>query len=85
MIVTGAAIIGTSDSAGTSTGVGTFDDYGRYLSFAGFRFGYAGQPYETVSELQYSRARFYNPRLGGRFMQVDPPLRRRHAETLVRR
>jgi RHS repeat-associated protein len=66
------SIIGTSDSSGTSTGVGTFDDYGRYLTFAGFRFGYAGQPYETVSELQYSRARFYNPRIGGRFMQPDP-------------
>jgi RHS repeat-associated protein len=65
------SIIGTSDNAANSTGVGSFDDYGRILSFAGYRFGYAGQPYETVSELQYSRARFYNPRIG-RFVQTDP-------------
>ena len=29
-------------------------------------------PYETVSDLYYSRARMYNPRGGPRFMQPDP-------------
>jgi RHS repeat-associated protein len=41
-------------------------------SFGGGRFGFADMPYETVSDLYYARARMYNPRLGGRFMQPDP-------------
>jgi RHS repeat-associated protein len=44
---------------------------GRIQSFAGYRFGFAGMPYETVSDLYYARARMYNQRLP-RFMQPDP-------------
>jgi len=65
------SIVGGSDDAANSRGVGTYDDYGQAISWAPSRFQYAGQPYETVSDLQYSRARFYNPRRA-RFMQPDP-------------
>jgi RHS repeat-associated protein len=65
-------IIAVSDDAGNVTKVGRFDEHGRIQSFASYRFGYTGKPYETLTELYYSRARMYNERFGGRFMQVDP-------------
>jgi RHS repeat-associated protein len=64
------SIIATSTN-GQVTAIGRYDEYGRTQSFGGNRFGYAGMPYETVSDLYYARARMYNPR-GPRFMQPDP-------------
>ena len=64
------SIIATSDDAGTVTSVGRYDEYGKTQTSTS-RFGYTGQPYETMSELYYYRARMFNPR-GPRFMQADP-------------
>jgi RHS repeat-associated protein len=68
------SIVASSDNSGNSAWIGRFDEHGKPQSFASSRFGFAGMPYETASELYYARARFYNPRLtgGGRFMQTDP-------------
>ncbi|HEX8535335.1 MAG TPA: RHS repeat-associated core domain-containing protein [Allosphingosinicella sp.] len=57
-------------SDGGASAIGRYDDYGKVQSFAS-RFGFAGMPYETASELYYARARMFNPRLP-RFMQPDP-------------
>jgi RHS repeat-associated protein len=64
-------IVASSNDAGNVTSVGRYDEQGRIQSFAGYRFGFAGMPYETTSDLYYSRARMYNQRLP-RFMQPDP-------------
>jgi RHS repeat-associated protein len=64
-------IIASSNDAGNVTAVGRYDEQGRIQSFAGNRFGFAGMPYETTSDLYYSRARMYNQR-HPRFMQPDP-------------
>jgi RHS repeat-associated protein len=64
------SIIAVSDDAGYVTAITRFDEFGRSRDQYS-RFGFAGMPYETVSELYYSRARMYNPRFG-RFMQPDP-------------
>jgi RHS repeat-associated protein len=63
------SIIATS-SNGALTSVGRYDEYGKHQSFPGGRFGFAGMPYETVSDLYYARTRMYNPR-HPRFMQPD--------------
>jgi RHS repeat-associated protein len=63
-------IVASSNDAGTVTAFGRYDEYGKPQAFAS-RFGFAGMPYETVSELYFARARMYNPRLA-RFMQPDP-------------
>jgi RHS repeat-associated protein len=65
------SIIAGSDNNGNVTGFGRYDEYGKPASTNFSRFGLAGQPYETLSELYDSRARMYNPRLP-RFMQPDP-------------
>lgn len=65
----GSIIAGTNDSGGV-TAVTGYDEYGKAQNQFS-RFGYTGQPYETVSELVDARARMYNPRLP-RFMQPDP-------------
>lgn len=64
------SIIASTDDAGNVAQIGRYDEYGRVQSFAS-RFAFAGQPWESLSQLSYNRARFYNPRLG-RFMQPDP-------------
>jgi RHS repeat-associated protein len=63
-------IVARSDDAGNVVSVGRFDEYGKTQNFAN-RFGFAGMPYESVSQLYYARARMYNQRLP-RFMQSDP-------------
>jgi RHS repeat-associated protein len=64
-------IVARSDDAGNVVSVGRYDEYGKTQNFAN-RFGFAGMPYETVSQLYYARARMYNPRISPRFMQPDP-------------
>jgi hypothetical protein len=56
------SIVARSDDAGNVVSVGRYDEYGKTQNFAN-RFGFAGMPYETVSQLYYARARMYNPRI----------------------
>jgi RHS repeat-associated protein len=63
------SIVARSDDAGNVVSVGRYDEYGKTQNFAN-RFGFAGMPYETVSQLYYARNRLYNQRLP-RFMQPD--------------
>jgi RHS repeat-associated protein len=65
------SIVARSDDSGNLANVNTFDEQGLIGPTNRGRFHFAGQPYETTSDLYYSRARMRNPRLG-RFNQPDP-------------
>ncbi len=65
------SIIGTANSAGTSTAIHSYGPYGEPNVTTGVRFRYTGQQYLGGLNLYYYKARFYSPALG-RFLQTDP-------------
>ena len=67
-------MIAVSDRSGNLVGsVNRYDDYGAPQGGAiTGRFGYTGQVWLPELSMYDYRARFYNPSLGGRFMQTDP-------------
>ena len=65
------SIIATTNAAGTTLNIGTYDAYGITTSPSTWRFQYTGQTSISQIGLYYYKARFYNPALG-RFMQTDP-------------
>jgi RHS repeat-associated protein len=68
------SVIAVSDGSGNVVGsINRYDDYGAPQGGAiTGRFGYTGQVWLPELSLYDYRARFYNPALGGRFMQTDP-------------
>ncbi len=65
------SIIGTANSAGTSTAIYRYGPFGEPNVTTGIRFRYTGQQYLGGLNLYYYKARFYSPTLG-RFLQTDP-------------
>lgn len=65
------SIIGTANSAGTSTAIHSYGPFGEPNVTTGVRFRYTGQQYLGGLNLHYYKARFYSPALG-RFLQTDP-------------
>ena len=65
------SVIGTANSAGTSTAIHSYGPYGEPNIATGIRFRYTGQPVLGSLNLYYYKARFYSPALG-RFLQTDP-------------
>lgn len=65
------SVIGTANSAGTSTAIHSYGPYGEPNVTTGVRFRYTGQQYLGGLNLYYYKARFYSPALG-RFLQTDP-------------
>lgn len=63
--------IATTNAAGTTLNIGTYDAYGVTSAPSTWRFQYTGQTAIPQVGLYYYKARFYNPALG-RFMQTDP-------------
>ncbi len=63
---------GLVNSSGTLTASNSYDSYGN-PSNANFptRYQFTGREFDNVSGLQYSRARFYDPKIG-RFISEDP-------------
>jgi RHS repeat-associated protein len=68
------SVVAASDGSGNLVGsINRYDDYGSPQGGAiTGRFGYTGQAWLPELGLYDYRARFYNPALGGRFMQNDP-------------
>jgi RHS repeat-associated protein len=65
------SIVLRADTAGTSTAINTYDEYGiPSLANVG-RFQYTGQAWLPELGLYYYKARLYSPTLG-RFLQTDP-------------
>lgn len=64
-------VIGTANSAGTSTAIYSYGPYGEPNIAIGIRFRYTGQQFIGSLNLYYYKARFYSPALG-RFLQTDP-------------
>jgi RHS repeat-associated protein len=65
------SIVAVSDSAGNAVAINRYDEYGTPAQTNTGRFQYTGQAWLEELNLQYSKARIYNPRIG-RFMQTDP-------------
>ena len=65
------SVIGTANSAGTSTAIHSYGPYGEPNIATGIRFRYTGQQFIGSLNLYYYKARFYSPALG-RFLQTDP-------------
>ena len=65
------SVIGTANSAGTSTAIHSYGPYGEPNIATGTRFRYTGQQFIGSLNLYYYKARFYSPALG-RFLQTDP-------------
>ena len=65
------SVIGTANSAGTSTAIHSYGPYGEPNIATGIRFRYTGQQFLGSLNLYYYKARFYSPALG-RFLQTDP-------------
>jgi RHS repeat-associated protein len=66
------SIVAVTDNAGTSIGINKYDEYGVPASTNIGRFQYTGQTWIPELGMYNYKARIYNPRLGGRFMQPDP-------------
>ena len=49
----------------------TYDAYGNSAGSTRTRYGYTGRERDSLTGLQYNRARFYDPQLG-RFISEDP-------------
>jgi RHS repeat-associated protein len=64
------SIVAVSNSAGTVTGVNTYDEYGKPGSGNAGRFQYTGQKWIAELGLYDYKSRMYHPGLG-RFMQTD--------------
>jgi RHS repeat-associated protein len=65
---------GVFDASGTAVATYSYDVYGNPTSCTGSvttPFGFAGQYTDSESELQYLRARYYDPQRG-QFLSVDP-------------
>ncbi|MBP0011245.1 RHS repeat-associated core domain-containing protein, partial [Roseofilum sp. Belize Diploria] len=63
-----------TDEGGTVTDTYHYDAYGNLLSIAGSsenNYLYRGEQYDSFAQMQYLRARYYDPHLG-RFASVDP-------------
>ncbi|WP_300286170.1 RHS repeat-associated core domain-containing protein [Nitrosomonas sp.] len=65
------SVIGTANSAGTSTAIHSYGPYGEPNIATGIRFRYTGQQFIGSLNLYYYKARFYSPALA-RFLQTDP-------------
>ncbi len=67
-----ASTNGLTNSSGTLTDSNSYDSFGNpsNSSFSS-RYQFTGREYDSFSGLQYSRARFYDPRIG-RFISQDP-------------
>lgn len=65
------SVIALTDSAGATTYVNKYDEYGVPQNTNSGRFQYTGQQYVPELGMYYYKARFYSPTLG-RFMQRDP-------------
>ncbi|NMG35575.1 hypothetical protein GRF61_14090 [Azoarcus sp. TTM-91] len=65
------SVVGTANSAGTSTAIYSYGPFGEPNVTTGVRFRYTGQQYLGGLNLYYYKARFYSPALG-RFLQTDP-------------
>ncbi len=63
---------GLTNSSGTLTDSNSYDSFGNPSdpTFPS-RYGFTGRGYDSFSALQYSRARFYDPKIG-RFTSEDP-------------
>jgi len=60
-----------TDSKGALAERETYDAYGNTVGSAKTRYGYTGRERDSLTGLQYNRARFYDPQLG-RFISEDP-------------
>jgi len=65
------SIAAVTDVNGAAIAVNGYDEYGRSQGNPAGRFGYTGQAWIPELGLYYYKTRFYNPALGGRFMQTD--------------
>ena len=65
------SVVGTANSAGTSTAIHSYGPFGEPNVTTGVRFRYTGQQLLGGLNLYYYKARFYSPTLG-RFLQTDP-------------
>ncbi|PLX60047.1 RHS repeat-associated core domain-containing protein, partial [Sedimenticola selenatireducens] len=65
------SVVGTANSAGTSTAIHSYGPFGEPNVSTGVRFRYTGQQLLGGLNLYYYKARFYSPALG-RFLQTDP-------------
>lgn len=65
------SVIAVSNSAGTTTTINSYDEYGIPASSNIGRFGYTGQAWIPELGMWYYKARIYSPTLG-RFVQTDP-------------
>jgi RHS repeat-associated protein len=65
------SIVYRADSAGTSTHINTYDEYGQPAANNVGRFQYTGQVWLEELGMSYYKARVYSPKIG-RFMQTDP-------------
>jgi len=63
--------VALTNSAGSSTGINTYDEYGVPGAGNLGRFSYTGQTWIPEIAMYYYKARMYSPTLG-RFMQTDP-------------
>ena len=63
--------VGVADGSGAVTNKLAYDDYGTPAVTHVGRFQYTGQAWLPELNMQYSKARIYNPAIG-RFMQTDP-------------
>jgi RHS repeat-associated protein len=60
-----------TDSKGALVERETYDAYGNTAGTAKTRYGFTGRERDSLTGLQYNRARFYDPQLG-RFISEDP-------------
>ncbi|MBE1525981.1 RHS repeat-associated protein [Sphingopyxis sp. OAS728] len=65
------SIVGITNSAGATTSINSYDEYGIPATGNVGRFGYTGQAWIPELGMWYYKARIYSPTLG-RFMQTDP-------------
>ncbi|MCV2218110.1 RHS repeat-associated core domain-containing protein [Thauera sp. Sel9] len=65
------SVIGTANSAGTSTATYSYGPYGEPNTTTGVRFRHTGQQFLGGLNLYYYKARFYSSAIG-RFLQTDP-------------
>jgi RHS repeat-associated protein len=60
-----------TDATGVVTNTATYDGFGNATGNLNTRYGYTGREFDADLGLQYSRARFYDAKLG-RFISEDP-------------
>ena len=66
------SIVAVSDSAGNVTAINKYDEYGEPGAGNVGRFQYTGQKWISELGLYDYKARMYDPKIGGRFLQPDP-------------